>query len=555
MKRLVRCTLIDFTQLDLPAEVTRALADAFWHHYASRGPRSYIVPWAQLRVFAKFSAETAAVKGLADLDGTLLVRYIEWLNARCRADGRPWAKSSRSGAYTTLRKLLQWLERCRQGVLQPIEYPFNPFPWRNRDSGSAPKLPAARLRAILKACEGEIASFRERRVALAAERASSMGERLLPQHSRIALLEAIETRYEGLIPANVELRRRGDQAVLKGLKRFGGAKSVAPLLHPDSRTLLPYYLLLLIHAAGNPEPIAALTLDCLQRMPLLEDRELLTWSKGRAGQIQRRSFRTAEPNEPPKLVRELIELTAPLRRHAPPAMRERLLLFRGTMGRISVFTTSLAKGLIRGEFLRRHGLEHFSLASIRPSVLSSFYRASGDLNAVKAVANHRSVATTIRYVETPEVEAEHRVRVAALQASFIGQLERPVKPPSIRRPLGSRASVPSAPAVSMFGFDCKDPFAGIAPGAKRGELCTHFLGCFTCPNAVIPDDPRTLARLLQAQAHLQDAAASIHPARWQALYAPPLKILESDLIPRFSSAEIAQANAMRATLPPLPELR
>jgi hypothetical protein len=107
----------------------------------------------------------------------------------------------------------------------------------------------------------------------------------------------------------------------------------------------------------------------------------------------------------------------------------------------------------------------------------------------------------------------------------------------------------------MFGFDCKDPLAGLAPGTRRGELCTSFLGCFTCPNAVITPDPASLARLLQARDHLQQAARAVHPARWEALYAPPLRILEQDLLPRFAEADLAAAEPLRATLAPLPELR
>ena len=86
-------------------------------------------------------------------------------------------------------------------------------------------------------------------------------------------------------------------------------------------------------------------------------------------------------------------------------------------------------------------------------------------------------------------------------------------------------------------------------------MCTHCLGCFSCPNAVIPDDPRTLARLLQAREHLRSAACSVHPARWQAIYAPPLTVLENDILSRFNAAELAAAEPLRSTLPPLPELR
>ena len=107
----------------------------------------------------------------------------------------------------------------------------------------------------------------------------------------------------------------------------------------------------------------------------------------------------------------------------------------------------------------------------------------------------------------------------------------------------------------MFGFDCADPYAGTAPGTRRGELCTNFMGCFTCPNAVIAPDPSTLARLLQARDHLHAAATLLHPARWQALYAPQLRILEDDILPRFCAADIEVAQALVPQQAPLPELR
>jgi len=107
----------------------------------------------------------------------------------------------------------------------------------------------------------------------------------------------------------------------------------------------------------------------------------------------------------------------------------------------------------------------------------------------------------------------------------------------------------------MFGFDCKDPFAGVAPGTRRGELCTNFLGCFTCPNAVITADAASLARLLQARDHLRAATSYLHPARWEAIYGPPLRILEEDILTRFSAKELAAAEPLRGVLSPLPELR
>lgn len=107
----------------------------------------------------------------------------------------------------------------------------------------------------------------------------------------------------------------------------------------------------------------------------------------------------------------------------------------------------------------------------------------------------------------------------------------------------------------MFGFSCQDPFSGVAPGTHAGELCTNFLGCLTCPNAILTHDARTLARLLQARDHLRAASSQLHPARWTAIYAPQLAILEHDILTRFSADEINEAQCLRSALPNLPALR
>jgi len=148
--------------------------------------------------------------------------------------------------------------------------------------------------------------------------------------------------------------------------------------------------------------------------------------------------------------------------------------------------------------------------SIRPSVLCNFYRASGDLLRTRALANHANIATTVRYVEVPVVRRHNHVRIAALQEAFIEHLTASTKSsPPVAAASPPSARLPSGELVSMFGFDCKDPLAGTAPGTRQGELCTNFMGCFTCPNAVIAPEPLTVARLLQARDHLRAAAATL----------------------------------------------
>ncbi|WP_150119743.1 tyrosine-type recombinase/integrase [Collimonas pratensis] len=546
--RVVRNTEIDFGSLGLPKDVCAELVAAFWSHIGMQSENSILTQWFHVRVFARFAHEMNVIQVLADLNGNTLVRYVEWLNTQTKADGSPWSKSGRAGPYTTLRKMLQWIERCRPGVLPEIEYPFNPFPWRNRDTPSRSKMPPRAIRDILRACESDIVGIRARRDAVRVQRTVDC----CSKGTLAWLLESIDRNCGGIVPMATQLSKSGMYDIRIALERFGGLKGVEPCLYPRAESLLPYYLAIMIHAAGNPDPIVELRRDCLQAIPLLDERQALLWFKARANGMQRRTFSNLDPFEPPALVKEIIDWNERLIPFTPAKMRDRLFIYKGIHG-VTSLSSSAVKHLLKS-FCERHNLQLFSLASIRPSVLTSFYRASGDLRRVKNIANHAHISTTIRYVETPEVVEQNRVRIAELQQAFVGHIQKRKPDVVLARP-SQNSPTSFGRAVSMFGFDCSDPFAGLAPGSHRGEICNQFMGCFTCPNAVITSDPLTLARLLQAKDHLKQAATTMHPARWEAVYAPQLRILEYDILPRFASAELASAEAMRKNLAALPDLR
>lgn len=549
--RMVRNTLIDFTSLCIPKSVRVLLAEAFWNHVGVQSDRCIHCQWFHVKTFDRFVKETGAVSDVSDVNSTMLLRYVEWLNSQRRPSGIAWSKSTRAGAFTALRKLLQWLERCRPGSIAAVAYPINPFPWRNRDTPARPKVPPRELRAILRACEEEIQKLRDGREMARLQLLAEKGD----VGSLGWLLEQIDRKFGGVVPLARELGSTGNRFIANTLRKHGGLKRVEPLLYARAESLLPYYLAILIHTAGNPDPIAELRNDCLQRLPLLEDRVALVWLKPRANSIQRRTFSTVDRFEPPMLIKEILSWNERLLAHCPADLSNRLFLYKGVRG-VAVLTSAEAKRLVRG-FCERHGLPRFSLASIRPGVLTSFYRASGDLRRVSAVANHANLSTTVRYVETPETKAQHKARIADLQSSFVGHIGKTkvCAPTSSAVPAANDAVRPGGKVVTMFGFDCGDPYAGSAPGSRRGELCTHFMGCFTCPNAIITGQPKMLARLLQAKEHLRAAEGVLHPARWRTLYEPQLRILEEDILPRFSSHELASAAPLMRQLPPLPDLR
>jgi site-specific recombinase XerD len=553
--RKVGSTLVDFSKLPLPPTVRRAFAEAFFGLERVLSAASLHGYWHSVRSFSRFAAETGAVRSLRDVNADLVRRYIEWLHRQVCADGAPWHPTTRASAYGGIRQLLRWLQRNRPQLLGPIDFPRCVFPNRHASLRREPLSPQV-LRAILKACEQEITALRALRERGAQEMALARVTRSRKIRTLGEVLLRIDTRHGGIMPpARVSPTKLSD--VRWATVALGGNRLVEPCLYPRGDSIFPYFLAILIHAAGNPHAIAELPIDCLRPIPLLEDHELLVWSKGRTGRQQRRAFRTQDPFEPPTLVREIIEWTKRLRPHLSPAHRNRLFVCRAHHSGIHSPSWSLLKKA-RERFVARHGLPPFAFSAIRPSVLTAVYRVSGDLRQVKEVANHAHISTTVAYVRGPEVERENQVRISAVQNAFVGRIEgRPPRSASVAirpEPLAD-PSVVHRVAVSMFGFDCKDPFAGAAPGTHAGELCTHFLGCFTCPNAVVTAEPSSLARLLQARDHLKAASSYLHPARWDVVYEPQLRILEEDILTRFSVRELAAAEPLRQALPPLPELR
>lgn len=552
--RVIRRTTIDFSALRLPPEISADLAEAFWSSLSATNEKSIVFYWYQIRTFERFNNETSALVSPSDFTTETITRYIEWLNRQTSTSGDAWTKSSRASSYNAVARLVRWAQVTRSSqTLLRAELPYNPFPWRNRDSGQIERIGADVLRKILRACEKEIIKTR---AAISAAQSETDGARPSPGSLQWAVMK-IAKEYGGIVPTTRLLKVRGDRLLAQVIASHMGRRQFAIHLHPTADALLPYYLALLIHAAGNPDPIAELQRDCIQDLPLLDDHKALVWFKARSNSVQRRTFRDRAPLGVPSLVRDLTAWSEPLRAEAPPCLRDRLFLYRGMRG-VSALTSGNAKKLLP-EFVARHGVPRFALAAIRPSVLTSLYRATGDLQTAKMAACHANVATTVKYVQGPLVRAENAERVSSLQSAFLGQLtKRRSKGRASRaatHTAGDTKVLPNGAVVTMFGFDCKDPFSGVAPGSRSGSLCMNYMGCFTCPNAVIVPEPRVIAKLLQARDHLLLARATLHPARWHAVYETQLKILEEDILPRFTEAELSAAEAERHALPPIPDLR
>lgn len=135
-------TLVEFSRLPLPPAVRQAFAEAFWSQERARAEATLHSYWHSLKSFGRFAVETGAVGSIADLNSTVIVRYIEWLNRQVRADGTPWHISTRASAYSGISTLLRGcnvagLSSCRASI-----FPTKPFPGSVTQAGASRRSPS-----------------------------------------------------------------------------------------------------------------------------------------------------------------------------------------------------------------------------------------------------------------------------------------------------------------------------------------------------------------------------------------------------------------------------
>lgn len=534
---------------------------AFRHHYAAAQPSHRGSAYGRLKYwFAFLAGYHRPVTASRDLDTGVLNAFITWL------DDRAWSKGTKYAVWSSIKLHVDWLKRNRTDLVDPeLEIPFNAFPRKNAEARQREALSAAEMNRVLTAARTDVeaawAAFNEGQALLAkvdrAAVASASELRRLDLDDLGILLAVIEDRFAGVPPKVNALLKKG--AGLWPLHfaflRHGGMGAVAPRLFAMPDTIVAYMIAIGAQTYANAEALRLMRRDCMSEHLLLEGRVLVSWHKARAGREQRRSFLRDKSFSVPALIDQVLALTQRLVPHVPQANRDLLFLTdpmraSRTIGPIPGY---LASKLTR-RFVDRHGLLgddgkvlNLTLAALRPSGLTLAHERLGhDILKTQALANHATPDTTQRYVDRPRVRKAQTALIGGLQARFVE---------SVR----GHGAVAAAPQIDVdlsnataAGFVCRDPRAGVAEGQRKGELCTARLGCFTCPNAVIPLDEEVLIRLLSARTALINARDGIALERWRLLYQPKLEVLERDILPRFPDGMVARAAARpQPELPPI----
>lgn len=283
------------------------------------------------------------------------------------------------------------------------------------------------------------------------------------------------------------------------------------------------------------------------------DLSQILWEKHRAWREQDGNFPTNHRWSAPSLVNRLAILNENLRHDAPPGHADYLFLSQRN-GRVSLPIYQLFHQLLDA-FIEKHNLPKFDFKQLRPTDASLIPLETGDISAVQSKLNHRHRTTSIRYIRASLLE-EHRARTISRFQGELIQLSRDAGLKTVK--INSQTKGTTSPAETVFGFLCKDPFSGIAPGSVRGSCCENFNGCATCPGAIVTlDDPTVVAKMLATQKYLtalgERAIAEGWSRRFDALYRPTLTVIEQDLFPAISAA-VKQTAQKIADDHPLPYL-
>jgi hypothetical protein len=511
----------------------------------------------------------AAAASMAEVDTSTVSAFIAWLNRQ------PLAKGSRHRAWSSFKQLIACLQRHRPHLMdRDLELPFNPFPRKNDEARPREAFSKSELAAVLAAAHADIdaswRTFQEGRQALARVDCQAIAAepdlRRLDLDDLGVLLAILTGRLGGVVPPRRAMTAKGEELgrLTYAIRRRGGGGEVARFLHAIPETLVPYMIAIAAQTFANPEALRLMRRDCMSEHVLLEGRVVVTWKKGQSNQLQRRSFVRDKSFSVPNLIDRVLALTEPLRAHAPSTERELLFLSANIIGSRSIGV--IPQGLMGKHvrlFAKRHGLKAengkplaLALANLRATGLILAHVALGhDVLKTQVLANHASPNTTRRYIDRPIVRAAQEIELGRLQARFVEAIiSREIGLPNRQSKGCESTPIISTQNATASGFVCADPLGGIAPGQRKGKLCTAWLGCFTCPNAVIPLEPDTLARLIRMRDALTEARTRLAADRWDLVYEPKLEILERDVLPRFSAAVHAVAMERLESIPPAPPI-
>lgn len=530
--------VFDFNELDLAFEVARGLRRALEAQMGHTGIENQGKAFMALRKMSR-CLEERNLRTCSPLPRNLLPIFAEWLKH----------SSLGPSAHTSLvkvRTLLEWCERNIPGIMENgFEFAI-PRIRHLQNSNARTGIEEAVLRQILRACYLEIEEIESHRAKV--RRILSGKTDSSEEKAYLTVVRDLTWVGSGQLARQPDYHRAGG-ALSRRVESLGGSRRIAQETYLSPRDLIPFLVAIVAQVSGNPRSVLDMQADCVVSHPIRDDLERLVWLKKRSSREQFVDFPKGKDWSAPSLARRLNNLTAPLRPKAADHCRSKLFICYLWLSRkVGMPDVAKLNDELR-KFRDRHSLPAFQLRDLRRTGAQIIRSVRGSDRDAQRYLNHELADTTRRYIATQAV-ADEEERVIQTHQIQIAQLALEGSP-SAAAPGANLEDLGPPPSgmETVFGFRCKDPFSGIAPGSVRGSMCLSFFGCATCAGALIPlDDIEVVARLVAAADALDAARTRAQIEGWwrryESVYEPTRVLIRRDLLPSVSEPILSRAKTM-----------
>jgi len=446
-------------------------------------------------------------------------------------------------------RLMKWVHRNRPKVV-PYGVCTKGLRFPDENGVNLPHfLSEEELKSILRACQEDIdfywQKFLDGQRILAGD-VKDAGERELSE-----VINTILNCGGGIFPTQAQLQKiqKNTPNLMRRINNLGGLLALRQYCFATLASLVPYYISIVAQTAGNADAILLMSRNTLIDHEIFETSKFVTWEKRRGLRTQRREFDTRKRYAPPNLIDDIMKMTDRFVALAPSIHKDRLFLHQGFSIPSLMSRQSLHNYL--KDFIEKHALPDFDPSDLRRTSADLHERVGGKHVAQK-VLNHAKVSTTEIYVDKNRKRQEHDKLIHRFQGELLKKVSGITDEGTVLRQYRSEVN------TTTFGFDCKDPFSGIAPGSVQGKLCDKFQMCATCPGAIIVlDDANVVARLLKTKQHLTGFSDIAQQRGWgerfEAVYRPSLNILEK-ITAKIDRNILCKAEQLLPQIPPLPDL-
>lgn len=511
------------------------------------------------------------------LDEQVMAGFKEWLNHRNKKSGKPLSPRTIHTFLSSLRMLLRGAEAGE--LLDRVP----PGPRAAGRKGQPTEvLRLDELMAVMEAVEKEILALRDRwargRQLLAIGRrqlADGIGLASNPWHDKSAKSESnlaltlaiLDQRYPGVIP-ELSVIKSDDPLLGATVGSAFGSGKVTGYFYPSGRDLVPLAMFLAFATVFNADTVLELEWKNIDRnvdwigdgRPAVrfdvrgddegrggaeagdqDDAAPLTKVTGNKPRARRQLVRLLDPEASVadqvglNLVLNLVaEMTARIRPYAIDGgeYADRVLLY------VQQRKAKRPKGFgsaIQGasdDIVWKRGLENFitdnnlpacTLKTIRATLLDYVQLFSqGDLEAARAVGNHRSLVTTWTHYTSSLVK---RLLQEATGETLLVR-ERWLNSEGIIDPRLFREWTNKGCATP--GFHCLDPFDSPRPNQKKGRLCAAYGECPDCPlSAAVPSNPRNVMLYEALRRTIYRSVSTMTAPMWRLRWAPVVVALDA----------------------------